>query len=418
MDSLLFFRDLALSLAIGLLIGVERGWRSRDEQPGRRVAGLRTFGLLGLLGGTIGLAGSLVHPIAAVVLLAGTVGVLVAGYIHDMRADGHVSATTAVASLLTLCLGVLATNGYAKLAVASAAVVTLLLSLRQQLHGWLKGLSETDVQAVARFAIITAAILPLLPDQRYGPYDAWNPRELWLVVVLVTGFSFAGYVANRRLGPTRGTLATAVIGGLYSSTAVTAALSQRLRDGGEPASLLSAGIALASAVMFLRVLILTAVLAAFALPGLVAIIGPAALVAVGLSVWAVRRSTDGSAAVETRSANPFELVPALGFALAVAALALAARWAETRFGDAGIATLLAITGAFDVDAAIVTMGGLAPGTLSAKLAAAILAIPVLLNTLFKTAIVIANAGWPKGLRAAAPLLASALTLLLALLFSL
>lgn len=408
------FGHLALALAVGLLIGIERGWSARGEGVGRRVAGLRTFGLLGLLGGVIGTLGLEVHPLLAVVMLAAAAAALVAGYLHDMRLDNRVSATSTVAALLTLCLGILATNGYPRAAVLVAAVAMLLLSLRTQLHGWLQRLNEADVQATARFAIITAAILPLLPDRRFGPYDAWNPREIWLVVVLVTGFSFAGYIASRTFGARRGILATAAIGGMYSSTAVTAVLARRLKTGDAPATLLAAGIAVASAAMFMRILLLTAVLAMSAVPSLAVAAAPAGIVALGVSIWLVRRGmadpAEEVAAFVPR--NPFELLPALGFAALVAVLALATRWAEARFGDAGIAALLAITGSFDVDAAIVTLGGLPDGSIEPWLAGLVLAVPVLLNTLFKAAIVVSTAGWQRGLRAAAPLLASAVTMIL------
>lgn len=408
---------LAVSLAIGLLVGTERGWQSRTEAPGTRVAGVRTFGLLGLLGGVVGLVGIDAHPaIAAIMLGCGAVA-LVSGYIQDMRIGGQVSATVTIAGLLTLALGVLATSGYPVIAVAAAATATLLLSMRRELHSWLRRLSEIDIRAITRFAIIAAAILPLLPDENYGPYQAWNPQHLWFVVVLVTGFSFAGYAANRLWGQTRGTLVTAAIAGMYSSTAVTLALSRRLRTGDGTISVLSAGVALASAMMFVRVVILCAVLAPVALPGVVVIVGPAALVAAGFAFWLVRSSRAETAGFGVESGNPFELLPALGFALVVAILAVAVRWAELRFGGAGVATLIALSGAFDVDAAIVTMGGLPVGTINPAVAGVVLAVPILINTLFKAGVAIVTAGWRKGGRAAIPLLASSATMPLAFLLT-
>ena len=400
---------LFLSLAIGLLIGVERGWRSRAEPDGARVAGLRTFGLLGLTGGIAGLVQQSVGALLAGLIVAGGIAALLAGYLRDLQAHGSVSVTSCIAAILTLAFGLLATSGFPVPAAACAATMTLLLASRRQLHGWLAGLSEADVQATARFAIITAVVLPLLPDRSFGPYGAWNPRDLWLVVVLVTGFSFAGYAANKRFGARNGTLATAAIGGLYSSTAVTAVLSRRLRDKGEPARPLAAGIALASALMFVRVLVLTAVLAPEALATLAMIIVPAALLTLLASLWLVRRSrgADGRrAAPDMASGNPFELLPALGFAALVAVTALATRWAEARFGAAGTATLIAITGSFDVDAAVVTLGGLPDGTLRPSLAGVTLAVPVLVNNLFKSGIVIVTAGPGRGWKASLPLLAS------------
>ena len=169
MDSWPVLQDLLVALGLGLLIGVERGWRSRAEAAGSRVAGLRTFGLLGMLGGVAGILFRSLGALTAAVVIAFTILALCIGYLRDMRADGNVSVTSFATAVLTLCLGVLATNGYAFVAVAVAALVTLLLASRTQLHGWLRGMSEADVQATARFAIIAAVVLPLLPNQSFGP---------------------------------------------------------------------------------------------------------------------------------------------------------------------------------------------------------------------------------------------------------
>jgi uncharacterized membrane protein (DUF4010 family) len=398
-------RDLAVALALGLLVGLERGWRSRASADGSRVAGLRTFGLLGLLGGVCGWLAAAVDVVVAIVVAAGAVAAIVAGYVQETRVAGLLSATSAAAALLTLGLGMAAASGYPAEAMAVAAVMTLLLASRAQLHGWVAALGERDILATARFAILAGAILPFVPNARFGPYDAWNPFELWLVVVLVTGFGFAAYAANRRFGAKRGTLATAVVAGAYSSTAVTVALSHRLRGAGTGRDVLAAGIALASAVMFARVLILTAILARDALPSFALAVGPAAAVATLWGIWRLRGvGGEGEGASEPiADGNPVELVPALGFALLVAVMALAVRWAEVRFGDAGTATLLILSGSFDVDAAIVTLGGLAPGTLDARTGGLVLAAPVLINTLFKAGIVLVNGGWRTGRSAALPL---------------
>ncbi len=399
---------LLTSLLLGLLIGLQRGWSARAEQEGTRVAGFRTFGLLGLLGGVVGILHDRFGAVPAALLIGGAVGALMIGYARAFQAKGRVSATTAIAALLTLCLGMMVANGLALIATALAAVITLLLASKQRMHRWVAQLGEADVRATARFVIIAAVILPLLPNEALGPFDAWNPHSLWLVVVLVTGFSFAGYAANKLFGSRLGTLATAAIGGLYSSTAVTVALSGRLRaETGEP-NLLAAGINLAASLMFARVLILTAILAGSALPALAVSIAPAAALSVLATIWLLARASGKNASNEpvTGSRNPFELLPALGFAALVAVMAVGARWAESRFGDAGLATLIAISGSFDVDAAIVTLGALPADTLDPGASALVLAIPVAINTLFKAGVVIVTAGWSRGKTAALPLLAT------------
>jgi uncharacterized membrane protein (DUF4010 family) len=395
---------LALALALGLLVGLERGWRMRARPEGMRVAGLRTFGLLGLMGGLAGTLARLELGWIAAILVGGCAALILIGQFREMRRSQGLSATSAVAGLVTIGLGVLVASGYEIEAVAAGAAMTLLLAARSRLHGWVQGLNETEIVSIARFAIIAGVVLPLLPDRRFGPLAAWNPRELWLVVVLVTGFSFAGYVANKRFGQTRGTLVAAAIGGLYSSTAVTAALAQRIREGGEP-RIAAAGIALASTMMFARVLVLTALLAAAALPTLAAALAPAALASLLATLWLIRArpQAESTAQDAVPAGNPFRLLPALGFAALVGGMALLVRWAE-RYGSMGAAAIIIITGSFDVDAAIVTLHGLPPDTLAPRLAGIVLAIPVLLNMAFKAVVTIAATRNAAGWRAAAPLL--------------
>ena len=398
---------LGLSLALGLLIGIERGWTLRNERAGSRFAGIRTFGLLGLAGGLAGYIRTADAGVAFV-LFAATAALVLLGYAQAAWRSSNVSGTASLVGLLTLGCGFLAATSHGRLATIIAVVTTLVLALRTQLHGWIRKLSEIEIRAIVRFALIALAILPLLPDRAYGPFDAWNPRQLWMVVVMVSGFSFAGYVASRILGPSRGTIAAAAAGAMVSSTAVTAALATRLRSGDEQAPLLAAGISIASTVMLLRVLVLVGVLAPFALTSLVLIVSPAVLVSALASLWflkaAQRLAPQSSKEIAVR--NPFELTPALILMALVMVLSLASRWALDRFGDAGLAIVLALSGMADVDSAIITTAGLPPGTIGGRTAGLVLAAPVMLNTLFKAGVAIGIAGWGKGCRAAWPLAAS------------
>jgi uncharacterized membrane protein (DUF4010 family) len=399
------------ALAAGLLIGIERGWKLKDQKPGTRVAGVRTFSMLGLVGGMAGLIGTLGQPIVAAVLASAAAVVMVAAYARELKQQRD--ATSAVAALVTLAIGFLAGSGSAGLAIACAAVAVALLALRAELHGFVDRLEADDVKALARYAIIAGAVLPFLPDGRYGPYGAWNPQKLWLVVVLVTGFSFLGYAANRLVGARRGTIATALIGGAYSSTAVTQSLAQRLgtdeAGGAEPA-----GIALASAVMYLRVIVLVAILATRVLLDFVALILPALLVGAAAGYWLFRKAP--SQAGPAPPGNPIAILPALGFLAFVAVAAVAARWAEGRFGQQGIAGLLLITGTMDVDTAIITLGGLDPKAIAAPLAALALAGTVLANMAVKLGITLVYAR-SKGISAALALGASMVALAVAIAFA-
>lgn len=408
MNDLTPFRDLGIALALGLLIGLERGWSARAEPAGGRVAGIRTFGLVGLVGGLAGVLAASVSEAAAAMLIVATAAALVAGYVRDMTEGDSVSATSTIAALATLALGMLATSGQPLLAAVAAGSMLLLLAMRQELHAWVRGLSALEIKAVARFALIAIVVWPLLPDVSYGPYDAWNPRDIWFVVVLISGLSFAGYVAAKRLGAVSGALATASAGAIVSSTAVTAALARRLRTG-EADAPLAAAISAAGAVMMMRALALTALLAPRALATLAVVIVPAALAALAAACLTLRRGRAHAAAPAQAPRNPFDIRPAIAFAALIAGAALVARWAADIFGDHGLAVVLAITGALDVDAAIVTLGGLPDDAVDPALAGIILAVPILANTLFKAGVTVALAGWRQGRSGAAALTASLVT---------
>ena len=378
--------QLGAALAIGLMIGLERGWKLRDSAEGQRVAGIRTFSLLALVAGLAGLLAAAGYDIVGGVLVAGAGALVALGYSRALLASGRPDATSAVTAMVALALGFLAGIGEPALAVAGGAVVTLILALRTELHRWVGAMDEADIKAFARYAVIALAVFPFLPEGRFGPYDAWEPRNLWLVVIIVTGFSFAGYVANRLFGARRGTIATAVIGGLYSSTAATYSLAQKIGSG-EPGGAENAGIALASAVMYLRVIVLVGVLATGLLPHFAIVVAPALLVGFAVSWWLYRRApaTTGPAP----PGNPIALLPALTFVVFVAVAAVAARWAEGEFGEQGIAILLLLMGSMDVDAAIVTAGGLEPGTIAPQLAALAIAGTILANMSVKLGVTLA-----------------------------
>src|SRR6478672_7804131 len=380
---------VATALACGLLIGIERGFDLRALRAGTRVAGVRTFTLVGLTSGLAGLAGHFGQTFAAGALVAGTVAVLAIGYAHRPGLMKKPDATTPIAALTTVGLGFVAGFGDPGFAIAGATVVTLLLALKAELHGFLDKLDEDDVKALARYAVIAGAVLPFLPSGHYGPLGAWNPQKLWLVVVLVTGFSFLGYVANRIFGERHGTIATALIGGAYSSTAVTQALAQRLgsdsKAGAEPA-----GIALATAVMYIRVILLIGVLSTRVLLPFAILLLPATGVAWGAGFWLYRKAPKCDA--PTPPGNPIKLIPAFGFVLFVAVAAVSARWAAGRFGEHGIALLLLIVGSTDIDTAIITLGGLQPEAISSLLAAIAIAGTIIVNMAVKMGIILAYAG--------------------------
>ena len=410
MDWLGILPHLGAALAVGLMIGLERGWKLRGAEDGQRVAGIRTFTLLAVSAGIAGVLANFKYEIVSGVLVAGAAAVIAIGYSRSVGDNGKPDATSAVAAMVTLGLGFLAGLGQGALAVAGGAVVTLVLALRTEIHRFVGAMDEADIKAFARFAVIALAVFPFLPEGRFGPYDAWEPRNLWLVVIIVTGFSFAGYVANRLFGARRGTIATAVIGGLYSSTAATYSLAQKIGSG-DSGGAENAGIALASAVMYLRVIVLVGVLATSLLPQFMIVVAPALLVGLAAALWLYRKApaTTGPAP----PGNPIALLPALTFVVFVAVAAVAARWAQGEFGEQGIAILLLLMGSMDVDAAIVTAGGLEPATIAPQLAAIAIAGTILANMSVKLGVTLAY-GKREARPAALALSASMLTLAISL----
>ena len=367
---------------------------------------MRTFTLIGIVSGLAGLAGQFGQSFAAGALVGGTAAVLAIGYASRPGLRRKPDATTPIAALTTVALGFIAGFGQPAFAIAGAAVVTFLLALKAELHGFLEKLDQDDVKALARYAIIAGAILPFLPSGSYGPLGAWNPQKLWLVVVLVTGFSFLGYVANRIFGERHGTIATALIGGAYSSTAVTQSLAQRLGQDDHPGAE-NAGIALATAVMYLRVILLIGLLATRVLAPFALILLPAVAVAWAAGFWLYRTAPRCDAPAPP--GNPIALLPAFGFVAFVAIAAVAAKWAAGRFGEHGIAVLLLIVGSTDVDTAIITLGGLQPAAISPLLAAMAIAGTIIANMAVKIGITLVYAG-RKGIPAAIAMTTSVVAL--------
>ena len=400
---------LLLAVAIGFLIGIERGWRLREEEPGGRVAGIRTFTLLGLLGGLAGMDFGPAVDLLFVVLTIGTIAALLLGYNADMRRDNNVSATSTLAAIATLGLGALATSGHMAIASIGAGASVILLASRNVLHKAIAFTSEADLQALLRLVLVVFVVLPLLPDAGMGPFDALNPRRLWMVVVITGAISFAGYVLARWLGQRRGALLTAAVGALVSSTAVTVDSARRLREeSGGPAD--EAAVAVASLLMLARALLLVAILAPFAFGAVASLIGPGfaiALAAAALLLYRVRGSVPEVAAPRLK-------VPGLGlallFAITVAIMAVASAWAQARLGGGSGALIIALGGTADIDAAIAAVGALPPHSLPLREVSLALAAPVLFNTVFKLVLLLVIGGWRRTAWAAAGLAAVAVAL--------
>ena len=253
--------DFAIAILLGALVGIEREKRKAEEQEPGHIAGLRTFTLLALLGAAAGfLSKNLSSPwiLAAALLVVGAF--IVAGYFVTARSsDGGKGLTTEIAAIVVFLLGAMVMFGARELAIALGVVTAPVLAYKQPLHGFVEKLGWDDVYAGVRLLIATFIALPLYPTSPIDPWGALNPYKLWLLVILISSLSLVGYVLTRWLGPARGTALTGLTGGLVSSTAVTLSFAREARDNPQSAASLACGILLAWAVMFLRVIVLVAV---------------------------------------------------------------------------------------------------------------------------------------------------------------
>jgi uncharacterized membrane protein (DUF4010 family) len=348
---------LGVALGVGLIIGLERGWRRREARPGSRAAGLRTFGLFGLLGGLasliqqVGVAGVLPAAWLSVSVIA------VAGYMVESRHTSDVSLTTAVAAVTAFALGAAAGLGHPALAAGAAVIVALLLAFKERLHGWVAGLSAPELASGLQLLLISVVLLPLLPDRAIGPGGLINPRVIGWAMALIAALSFAAYVAVRVLGPKRGLLLTALLGGLVSSTAVTATLSRCTAREPNAGSTALAGIILACSMAFVRMLILLAVIAPAVARALMLPLGAAGATGLALgaiAMWWAR----GAAVPPIELRNPLDLPLALKFGLFTAVVMALSRWLATHFGQSGLLAGAAAAGLADVDAITVSLGQL------------------------------------------------------------
>jgi uncharacterized membrane protein (DUF4010 family) len=350
MNSLIL--QLGLSLAIGLLVGLERGWRERDTADGGRTAGIRTYGISGLLGGVV----------AALALSLNTPAILIAGLVtfaavfawykaREAMQHKSFSVTSVVAGISVFALGALAVVGDQHVAAAAGAALAAVLASRDLLHELLKRISWIELRSALVLVVMTAIILPLLPSRTIDPWGGFNPQQIWLFTILTAAISFLGYIAVRVYGTTRGVLVSGLAGAIVSSTAVTVALARAAAGGGSPWPLAGAA-TLAAAVSVLRV------------TGIVAIVAPSVLGVAGLALLAaasgfaacgamfLARGQPPGANAELPQ-NPFELRPLLAFAVFFAVISTISA-AVSKNSTGGMVVTSAVSGTFDVDVAVLS----------------------------------------------------------------
>ncbi|MEF2550106.1 MgtC/SapB family protein [Aurantimonas sp. A2-1-M11] len=374
---------LGVALSIGLLVGLERGWQTRDETSHRRAAGLRTFALSGLLGGVCGaIAAATTAPLLIGFAFLGYTAAFTAFHWLEARATGNLSVTTLVSGLLTFLLGAFVIEGSVSAAVAAAVAMTLLLALRDPLHRWVGMLSWIEIRAVLTLLAMTFLLLPVLPDQPIDPWNTINPSRIWMIAIFVAMLSFGGYVAVRAFGDRIGVLVAAVAGGMASSTATTVTLARLGRERPQAAFLLSAGILASGTVMIVRVGILATVLYQPLALALMPTLTAMGLVLASCSTLLFVRT--GTTANPTLSlTNPLQLASAIKMAAFIAMVMTASVLLRRFFGDTGLLSLAAVSGLADVDAITVSMAELARNSEARDTAALAITLAVCVNTAVK-----------------------------------
>ena len=387
--------DLLIAALVGLAVGVEREWSGHTSGPDGRFAGARTFTLLGAIGG---FAGWLLHtgyPVAGAILLAAGVLLPAVAYAVTVRRPGTTTdGTTEVVAVLVVILGTVAGLGERTLSSAAAAITVLLLAEKSAMQAALQRVAAHELRAALQFAVLALVILPLIPDGAYGPYDAFRPRSLWIVVLIFSALNFAGYIARRAVGETRGLGVTGLLGGLVSSTAVTLTFSRRSRDEPGLALPLALGVVAACTMLIPRLIVITAMLqprvAVYATPVLL----PVLLAGVGAMAYALYTEREAGArpaeqAVPTNGlgGNPLGLQSSLQMAVAFQFVLFAIAWVQREVGTTGVLASATLLGLTDMDALTVSMTRYGADVAKAGIAAAAIGIGVLSNTALKLALV-------------------------------
>lgn len=402
MDTLDIFQRLAVALAIGTLIGVERGWSERTEGEGERTAGLRTHALLGLIGGIWGALvtgtgpGGLIALAIAFTVVSAAITIF---RLREVTKQGTYGATTLVAGLLAFSLGAFAVLGSMAAAAAAGVAATALLALKGALHGWLQRLTWEELRATLLLLAMSVILLPILPDRGLGPYDAINPRQLWLMTIMLAAVAFVGYIAIKVAGERRGIALTGIAGGLVSSTAVTVTLSRLARENPVLSRACLSGMAFSSGTMVLRVLAIVALL-----NGTMLALLWAPLLAASLTLWTSglffvgREPAESNGGASLRLGNPFELSTVLQFGALLAVITFVAKVLAATVGASAVLGLAAVSGIADVDAITLSMTELGRASLGPTVASLAVLVALAVNTITKSIYAWIGGGRPIGVR--------------------
>lgn len=420
MDTVELFQRFSVALAIGLLIGLERGWQERDEREGERTAGLRTYTLTALLGAVWAalVSGRGEGGLIAVGLAFGVYALIFAAMRYrEMRHHQSFGVTSIVAAMLAFVLGAFAVLGDMQVAAACGVATMTFLSLKSTLHGFVQRITWTELRSGLLLLAMTFILLPILPNRTVDPWGLVNPFETWLLTVMIAAISFAGYIAIKAFGSRHGIVFSGIAGGLASSTAVTVSMAQLAREHPEQRGALVAGALFAGATMVARILTVVGVINSTVLVKLAVPFTVAGAVLAAIGAYLLNRHIEEKGdAGELPLKNPFDLAVVLKFGALLLVVTVAAKLLTAYAGSSGAYLLAAASSVADVDAISISMARLASGPLGVDVAATAIAIVAAGNTLSKAAIGWmtggAEFGWRMFAAAAAAIVAGAAALLL------
>ncbi len=376
------FQRFGLAILLGALMGLER------ERSGARIAGMRTFPLIALLGAICGFLAELSGSLW--IVAAGFLGVTaltVTGNLLQARRRPDPGITTEIAILVAFGVGAFVHYGQAYLAVAITLAATAILYFKPHLHAFSRKVEQRDIYAVFQFGLVTFIILPVLPDASYGPFEALNPRHIWLMVVLISGISLAGYIVLKGVGKRWGGPVLGLLGGIVSSTATTLAFGRHARKNPDFSRTAAVVVILASAVLMVRVTVEVAVvhpplLRQLGLPVLGMLL--AGLTAAGVA-WSCARQEE---AVVPETRNPAELTRAITFGLLYGLVLLAVSAGKHYLGSEGVYVVSLLSGLTDLDAITLSSARLvSTGVLEPQQARTAIILAILANLVFKLAAV-------------------------------
>lgn len=414
MDLSLATYELPLSLGLACVAGLLIGFEREQSAPERSatgegiLGGVRTHPLLSLIGAVAVLLKQEMGLPVYLAIFAAVVGLVAVTFVAHVRA-GRSGMTSEAAALMSFLLGSLSMSHVPLAPIDQRALfilsltvgVTLLLSIKRRLHSFVQKVSTEDFFATLKFLLVVVIILPLLPDQTFGPLDVLNPRSIGYMVVLIAGVSFVGYVAVRVRGAGKGMVLTGLIGGLVSSTAVTLASGTRARQ--EPALVGACALAVMAAgtIMVARVLVLAVLVQRALAEVLLVPLGAMMVAGLLVSVWTWRQGMkSGEAEGQLSVVNPFELSSAVKFALLYAGILLLSKAAHTYLGPQAILLAGALAGTTDVDAITLSMARLSGEGLSLEIAGTTVLIAVASNTVVKGVLAAVTGGREFGRRVA------------------